>query len=182
MSTGLPAWGKRRDGTFVVELYTPIKYQNRDIDHIVIQAPRYEHNIRWNRGDIPSGFALLSELCNLPERVLRQAVGPDIEHITLAFGAQARFAHTDVFEGRRPLATPDEQLPEEQPETKLGDQIDPRFPHFEGPIKRFPTPPVTQVPGTQAPNPQAPNAPPSAPPPEENFNLGLAGPDIMKAG
>ena len=57
------AWAMRRDGTFVVELYTPLKYQNREIDHIIIQAPRYEHSIRWNRGEIPSGFALLSELC-----------------------------------------------------------------------------------------------------------------------
>ncbi len=172
----------RRDGTFVVELFTSLKYQNREVDHIIIQAARLEHTIRWNRGDIPSGFALLSELSNLPERLLRQAMGPDIDRITLALFTQAKFAQGDIFEGRRPLATPDEQLPEEKPETKLGDQIDPRFPHFEGPIKRFPTPPVTQVPGTQVPSPQAPNAPPPAPPPDENFDLGLAGPDIMKAG
>lgn len=180
MSTA--AWAMRRDGTFVVELFTPLKHQGREVDHLIIQAARLEHSIRWNRGEIPSGFALLSELTGLPERLLRQVVNPDIERITMALFSQAKFAQSDVFEGRIPLATPDERLPEESPETKLGDQIDPRFPHFEGPIKRFPTPPVTQVPGTPAPNQQAANAPPPAPPPEENFDLGLAGRDIMKAG
>ena len=170
----------RRDGTFVVELYTPLKYGNREIDHIVIQAPRYEHTIRWNRGEIPSGFALLSELCSLPERLLRQAMGPDIDRITLALFTQAKFAQADIFEGRRPLATPDEQLPEQEPETRVVDQVDPRFPHVEGPIKRFPTPPVTHVPGAQAPTPQAPGAPPP-PPEDDNFDLGLAGPEAMKA-
>jgi hypothetical protein len=176
----MKAWAMRNDGTFVVELYTPLKYQNRDIDHIIIQAPRYEHSIRWNRGEIPSGFALLSELCNLPERLLRQVVNPDIDRITFALFAQAKFAQTDVFEGKIPLATPDEQLPEESSETKLGDQIDPRFPHFEGPIKRFPTPPVTQVPGIAPAPAPAPSPTPAAP--SENFDLGLTGPDVMKAG
>jgi hypothetical protein len=165
----------RRDGTFVVELYTPLKYQGREVDHIIIQAPRYEHTIRWNRGDIPSGFALLGELTGLPERLLRQVMSPDIERITVALFSQAKFAQADVFEGRRPLATPDEQLPEPEPETRIADQIDPRFPHVEGPIKRFPTPPVTHVPGAQAPAPQAPV------PSDDNLDLGLAGPEAMKA-
>ena len=160
----------------------PLKYGNREIDHIVIQVPRYEHSIRWNRGDIPSGLALMSELCGLPERVLRQVVGSDMQRLTLAFGAQATFAHTDVFEGRRPLATPDELLPEPEPQARMVDQVDPRFPHVEGPIKRFPTPPVTNIPGTQAPAPQAPGAPPPPTPPDDNFDMGLSGPEIMKAG
>lgn len=170
----------RRDGTFVVELYTPFKYGTREIDHIVIQPTRYEHTIRWNRGDIPSGFALLSELCGLPERLLRQAMGPDIERITLALFTQAKFAQSDIFEGRRPLATPDEQLPEQEPDTKIVDQVDPRFPHVEGPVKRFPQPPLTQVPGAQpapAPGPQAPSP---QPPEEDNLDLGLAGPEAMR--
>jgi hypothetical protein len=169
----------RRDGTFVVELYTPLKYQGREVDHIIIQAPRYEHTIRWNREEIPSGFALLAELSGLPERLLRQVVSPDIERITVALFSQAKFAQGDVFEGRRPLATPDELLPEQEAETKLADQVDARFPHFEGPIKRFPSPPITQVPGTQVPG----TAPSPAPTqvPIDDLDLGLAGPDAMKA-
>jgi hypothetical protein len=174
MSTA--AWAMRRDGTFVVELYTPLKYQGREVDHIIIQAPRYEHTIRWNRVEIPSGFALLAELSGLPERLLRQVVSPDIERITVALFSQAKFAQADVFEGRRPLATPDELLPEQETETRLVDQIDPRFPHVEGPVKRFQTPPVTQVPGAQAPAPQA--APFQS---DDNLDLGLAGPEAMKA-
>jgi hypothetical protein len=174
----------RRDGTFVVELYMPLKHQGREVDHIIIQAPRYEHTIRWSRGDIPSGFALLAELTGLPERLLRQVVSPDIERITVALFSQAKFAQADVFEGRRPLATPDELLPEQEPEARMVDQIDPRFPHVEGPIKRFPTPPVTQVPGApvpiqQGPAPQAPSAPPSQS--EDNLDLGLAGPEATRA-
>jgi hypothetical protein len=165
----------RRDGSFVVELYTPLKYQGRGVDHIIIQAPRYEHTIRWNRGDIPSGFALLAELCGLPERLLRQVMSPDIERITVALFSQAKFAQADVFEGRRPLATPDELLPEPEPESQMVDQVDPRFPHFEGPIKRFPGPPITQVPGT------APSPTPTPATPSDDFDLGLAGPEAMKA-
>lgn len=175
----MKAWAMRNDGTFVVELYTSLKYQNRDIDHIIIQAPRYEHSIRWNRGEIPSGFALLAELCNLPERLLRQVANPDIDRITFALFAQAKFAQTDVFEGKIPLATPDEQLPETE-EVKMVDQVDPRFPHFDGPIQRFPTPPVTQVPGAA---PASAPPPPPGPAPEsstENFDLGLAGPEAMR--
>jgi hypothetical protein len=169
----------RNDGTFVVELYTPLKHQNREIEYIVIQAPRYEHSIRWNRGEIPSGFALLAELTNLPERLLRQVTNPDIDRITFALFAQAKFAQTDVFEGKIPLATPDEQLPEDM-ETPIVDQVDPRFPHVEGPIKRFPAPPVTQVPGA-APQPGAAPASPAPAAPAENFDLGFSGPEAMKA-
>ena len=161
----------------------PLKHGSREINHIVIQPPRYEHTIRWNRGDIPSGLALLSELCGLPERVLRQAVGSDMERLTMGFAIQGRFAHTDVAEGRRPLATPEELLPELEPQARMVDQVDPRFPHVEGPIKRFPAPPVTNIPGAPASAPQPlPGAPPAAAPEDDNFDMGLSGPEIMKAG
>jgi hypothetical protein len=175
------AWAMRRDGTFVVELFTPLKHQNREVDHLVIAAPRYEHTIRWSRGEIPSGFALLAELSGLPERLLRQAVGPDIERITLALFTQAKFAQSDIFEGKIPLATPDELLPEQPSEERMVDQVDPRFPHFDGPIKRFPAPPVTQVPGTPPPTPPQANAPPSPPQQPGDLDLGLAAPEAMKA-
>jgi hypothetical protein len=154
----------RRDGSFVVELFTPLKHEGRDVEAIIIRAPTYEHSIRWGRQQIPSGLALLAELTDLPERLLRQITAPDVDRVTFALlFAQATWAQKDINEGRRPFATPDEELPSIT-ESKVSDQQDPRFPHVEGPVKRYPTPPKVVI-----------------PPEEKDVNLNFAPPEAMKA-
>ena len=105
----------RRDGSFVVELFTPLNHNGKVIDCLIIKPTRFEHTTRWQRGEIPSALALLSELTDLPERVIRQAVYPDMDRITIALFAQARFAQADVLvNNERPFATPEELLPTPQ--------------------------------------------------------------------
>jgi hypothetical protein len=56
----------------------------------------------------------------------------------------------------RPIATPDALLPPGQtPETRISDQIDPRFPHVDGPVRRFPQPPQVNLPPGHSVPPQA---------------------------
>lgn len=137
----------RRDGSFVVELQRPLKHADHDIDYIVVRAPTFEHTIRWGRKEIPSALALLAELSQLPERLLRQITYPDVDRITFALFNQAGWAQKDVMEGLRPFASSNEQLPAvTTPEQAVVDQIDPRFPHVDGPVRRFPTPPPQIVP------------------------------------
>jgi hypothetical protein len=176
------SWAMRRDGSFIVELFTPLKYQGREVDHLVIAAPRYEHTARWNKGDIPSALALLAELTNLPERLLRQAVYPDMDRITVALFAQAKFLQADVvIEGKRPFATPDEELPDLAESGGLADQVDSRFPHVDGPIKRFAAPPKTEIPPHLRPANQQPQPDQPAPQPDDNLDLGLSAPDSARA-
>jgi hypothetical protein len=42
----------------------------------------------------------------------------------------------------------------QQPEQRINDQLDPRFPHVDGPVRRFPTPPMVNLPGHPQPSPQ----------------------------
>jgi hypothetical protein len=77
-----------------------------------------------------------------------------------------------MTQNTRLMATPDNLLPQGQTmETQVVDQVDPRFPHVDGPVRRFPAPPVVNLP----PNPHAPPQPP-------HDTSHLAGPgEIMKA-
>ncbi len=173
----------RRDGSFVVELNTPLQHGGRKIDELVIASPRFEHTIRWGRREIGSALALLSELTDLPERLLRQICYPDVDRVTFALFSQANFAQKEVMEGQRPFASPEEDLPE--PTAVVGgisDQQDPRFPHVAGPIQRFPAPPGGPL-QPNAPQPIQPQAPQPIQPqaPQGDTNLDFGPPEVGKA-
>jgi hypothetical protein len=140
----------KRDGSWIVELLIPLKHHDREITEIRISAPGFEHVIRWGLREIPSTLALLSELTGLPEKLLRMITYPDVDRVMLAFTAMMPPAIQDDFrKGARPFATPVEDLPEQH---QVNDQIDPRYPHVDGPVVRMPaTSGLTAVKPTPAP-------------------------------
>ena len=127
----------RKTGGWCVELQTPLKHHTGDVTAIEIRAPTADLVIRWGNYEISSMLALLSRLCDLPERLLRQLPQHDFDRVMFALinvvGPQIK---ADIEEGKRLLATPDEELPEEQA-IPVPDQIDPRFPAASGPVVRF---------------------------------------------
>jgi hypothetical protein len=154
----------KRDGSWIVELLVPLKHENKDVGEIAIRSPGLEHVIRWGHGEIPSTLALLAELCDLPEKLLRTITYPDVDRVMLAFTAMMpAMIQADFQAGKRPLASDVDDLPADA----VDDQIDPRFPHTDGPVKRFPAPP----PKTTA----------SAPKEIEGTGMSLDLPETMKA-
>jgi hypothetical protein len=136
----MPSNTLKRNGAWVVELLTPLHHQGRDIDEITISSPGFEHVIRWGMHEIPSTLALLSELTGLPEKLLRMITYPDVDRVMLAFTAMLPPAiQADFNKGARPFATPIDELPVEQ---LVNDQIDPRYPHVDGPVVRMPPTPA----------------------------------------
>jgi hypothetical protein len=93
-------------GNFVVELYLAIKYEGKKIEDLIIHAANFGHSVRWEHKEIPSALALLSELTDLPERLLLQISGSDVDRVKTAFSVQAPFAYKDVVNGNRPWGTP----------------------------------------------------------------------------
>jgi len=157
----------KRDGTFIVELCHPLKRMSGDITELVIHPLNFQQVIRWQSGEIEARLALVAEATRLPERLLRLLVYPDVNRVMFAFTytlpAELRESFSD---GQRPLTTADEKLAE-LPEERVGDQDDPRFPHVDGPVRKFPTPPQVNLP----PRPTADNG--------SGFNIDA--PDAMKA-
>jgi len=136
----------RKSGGWCVELQQPLKFNGREFPAVEIRPPTADHLIRWGQGRIASTLALLSELCDMPERLLRQLPAGDFDRVIMALvNVVPSVIKSDLQEGIRPLATPDEVLPESE-HLPVNDQIDPRFPAHDGPIHRLhdaprPTPP-----------------------------------------
>ena len=115
----------------------PLKHQSGEIAAIEIRRPRADQVIRWSAYQISSVLALLSELCGLPERLLRQLPTHDFDRVMLALGQVLPASiKAEMDEGKRLLATPDEELPPEKM-TPVLDQQDPRFPAVAGPVVRL---------------------------------------------
>jgi hypothetical protein len=137
----------KRDGSWAVELSRPlIKANGHRISTLVIRPLKFDQTIRIMENDVVSAMSLLAEMCDLPERLLRELVSPDSELALLAFyNVLPEALRTTVRE--LPLATPKDELPEpDAPEAEVVDQEDPRFPQSDEPVQRFPTPPVVNIP------------------------------------
>jgi hypothetical protein len=120
----------RRTGGWVVELAVPIKHGSATIDTIEIRPPTIDTVVRWGEGGFPSSMALLADLSGVPERVLRQISYPDADRVMMAlYNIVPQQLKTDFTSGNgRPLATPADELPPEEPGARPVDQTDPRFP------------------------------------------------------
>jgi hypothetical protein len=129
----------RRTGGWCVELQQPLKSHTGEITAIEIRPPTAEIVIRWGNYEIESMLALLSRLCDLPERVLRQLPTADFDRVMFAFmNTVGSSIKADIEEGKRPLATPDELMPEPEKMVPAVDQRDPRFPDpGSGPVVRL---------------------------------------------
>jgi hypothetical protein len=67
----------RRTGGWCVELRQPLVTHSGEVSAIEIRPPTADMMIRWNAYEITSSLALLSRLCDLPEKVLRQLGADD---------------------------------------------------------------------------------------------------------
>lgn len=175
----------KRDGSWVVELAIPLQHAGHQLDELKIRPLTMGQLVRWNNNEIPSILALMAELTDLPELLLRQITFPDVDRVMLVFASMMPpVIQQAMSNNSRPVATPDDMLPQvRSAENQIVDQIDPRFPHVDGPVRRFPAPPVVNLPPSQhaPPAPQPPQQQPQQPqlPPD---TAGLAHPgDIMKA-
>ncbi len=141
----------RRDGTFIVELCHPLKRLNGELTELVLHPLTFEQSMRWQSGEIESKLALVAVMARVPERLLRLMVYPDPNRVLFAANYVLPAEVRENFSGlnsTRPLTTADELLAE-IPEEQVGDQDDPRFPHVEGPVRKFPTPPQVNLPPRQ---------------------------------
>jgi hypothetical protein len=145
----------RKTGGWCVELQQPLKSHTGDITAIEIRPPTADIVIRWGNYEIDSMLALLSRLCDLPERLLRQLPTADFDRVMFAFmntvGATIK---ADIESGKRLLATPDEQMTEPEQLVPPPDPVDPRFPDPGGPVVRLKPPvPPADAPMNLAPPP-----------------------------
>lgn len=138
----------RRTGGWCVELQQPLKLgPTKEITQIEIRPMTADHTIRWAQEKIPSTLALLSELCDVPERALRQLYHQDFDRVMTALGGVvSNVVKKSWEEGSHPLSTPDELLPAQEQYVPPVDQQDPRFPDAGGPVVRIPPGPMVRPP------------------------------------
>src|SRR4029077_17426134 len=116
----------------------PLKGHGKEITQIEIRPPTADHMIRWAQQKIPSSLALLSELCDVPEKLLRKLPSTDFDRVIMAFvHLMPTIIKQDWEAGNRPLATPEEELPPQEQYVPPPDQLDPRFPAVDGPVQRL---------------------------------------------
>ena len=128
----------RKTGGWCVELQQPLRSHTGDITQIEIRPPTADIVIRWGNYEIDSMLALLSRLCGLPEKLLRQLPTADFDRVMFAFmNTVGSSIKADIEGGKRLLATPDEQLTEPEQIIPPPDQVDPRFPDPGGPVVRL---------------------------------------------
>jgi len=174
----MPTTTLKRDNSWIVELNTPIQSHQGEIDVLVLKPMSLEQIVRWGREEIPSQLALLAEMCGVQERLLRLLVAPDIDRVLIAFSAMLpQSVLTSLRERGTPLATPEEKIAQDpQQQVPVPDQQDPRFPHVDGEVKRFPTPPQFNQPAALQPRP-----PPQPPAPKtENVGIDVNMPETMR--
>lgn len=122
----------RKTGGWCVELQQPLKTHAGEVTAIEIRSLTADHVIRWDNFEISSQLALLSELCGVSERSLRQLPATEFSRVMFAFNNML----PPTFNTKdRLMATPDDQLPPE--EIPPPDQQDPRFPATSGPVVRL---------------------------------------------
>ena len=154
----------KRNGSWVVELQQPLHGFGREHTEITIRPATADHMIRWGLQQVPSTMALLAELCDIPEKILRQLPIQDFNRVMLALNhVVPDNVKTDWNEGNRPLATAEEELPLQEQGIPPPDPEDPRFPKVDGPVVRM-------KPG-----------PPTSPEPVDDGGMNLAPPTAMHA-
>lgn len=133
----------RKTGGWCVELQRPLMVgPGREITQVEIRPTTADHMIRWMEGRIPSTLALLAELSDVPEPVLRQLLTADFDRVLMALhSVLPPIIKKDWEEGSRPLSTPEAELDTQQ-YVPAPDQIDPRFPAADGPVVRMGTGPL----------------------------------------
>jgi hypothetical protein len=132
----------RRHGGWCIELQYPLHSHTGEITAIEIRRPTADVIIRWGDRQIHSTLGLLTELCGVPENVLRQLPSDDFDRVLFALlNILPGSLKSELQEGGRPLATPDELLPVSA-QIPPPDQLDPRFPAVNGPVQRIPREPV----------------------------------------
>ena len=137
----------RKTGGWCVELQQPLVGHGKTHTAVEIRPCTADHVIRWGQWQIPSQLALLAELCDIPEKVLRQLPNYDFERVMLAFANLIPvLIRKDFDEGTRPLASPEEDLPVVERGVPPPDQVDPRFPAHDGPIVRMQPKPMPEPP------------------------------------
>jgi hypothetical protein len=154
----------RKTGGWCVELQQPLKHHSGDITAIEIRPPTADIVIRWANYEITSTLALLSRLCDLPERLLRQLPQSEFDRVMVALvhvvGPQIK---QEIEEGKRLFATAEEDLPPEE-QIPVLDQQDPRFPAVAGPVVRL-----------------AEKKPAPPPPPAEDSPINFGPPSVSEA-
>jgi hypothetical protein len=123
----------RKTGGWCVELQQPLKTHSGAVSAIEIRPPSADHVIRWGAYEIPSMLALLSELCGLSEKELRQLPATEFSRVMFAFNS---VLPPTIDTKERLLATPEEQMPVSE-QVPPPDQDDPRFPAAGGPVVRL---------------------------------------------
>src|SRR4249920_3873386 len=102
----------RRTGGWCVELAAPLQMGGKIVDQIEIKPIDIATLTRWQRGDIGSSMALLSELCGIPEQILHTIKYPDADRVLLALYQTVPLPiQNDFTQGNRPLATAPEDMP-----------------------------------------------------------------------
>jgi hypothetical protein len=144
----MPDVTSKRDGSWVVELIVPLHHNGADISQLVIRPATMEHVARWADKDnpIPSIMALMAELTNIPERVLKLIQYPDADRLQNVF---AVMLPPLIRDHPREMFTPEDQLPPADIDGMAMpvDQQDPHFPHSPEPVKkRFTEPPKFNIP------------------------------------
>ena len=141
----------KRDNTWAVELVTPLQGPNGEIAVLTVKPLSLDQIVRWGREEIPSQLSLLAEMSGVQERLLKMLIAPDIDRVLMAFSAVLPQSVLNSMRDRNaPLATPEEVLEPPAPGA-IPDQQDPRFPHVEGEIRRFPEPPQFRPPTVNPP-------------------------------
>lgn len=127
----------KKNGGWTIELFNPIG----SVTELNIQPVCLDHTVRWARMEIPSVLSLVSELTGIKESILTQLTGTDSDRMFIAISFMLPPQIKKDFEnGTRPLATPPELMNDAQKYEHIDsqvDEIDPRFPKVDGPVKRF---------------------------------------------
>ena len=144
----------RKTGGWCVELQQPLKHRVggvvTEITAVEIRPLTADLIIKWTDAEIVSMLALLSRMCGISEMGLRQLPQQDFDRVMSGFFvAVGPTIKAECESGKRPLATPEAELPPEAA-LPMPDQQDPRFPLAEGPVVRLKPPPTPQSPAEDA--------------------------------
>lgn len=72
-------------GGRTVELLIPFEWQGRKIEEISFAPVRYDHSMRWSKGEYKSLNGLMAELAGMSEETLRQIRHPDFDRVMTEF-------------------------------------------------------------------------------------------------
>jgi hypothetical protein len=68
-----------------IELFIPFEYEGKVVEAVEIDAPQFDHVIRWQEGEYKNALALLSAMSGMTQLCLRKLRYPDAERVFSAF-------------------------------------------------------------------------------------------------